>query len=163
MLSVLICLARRSIGSPLDRRRAFRCVVDKHPVQPESVIARLIAADRYHRHAPPGSNLGLQAADEVKQSTSYVARLTSMARKSIFLKSSGSAFTVKSASPLISTSHVSESEALIGALYLLHRISRERRRSAFSALPFNTPNKPLSRCPDWCTMTVLGLLSGRVS
>jgi hypothetical protein len=130
------------LGATIDRKT--RCiedvvldtVVDEHPVQPEPVVACLIAAYRPHPADVLASKLRLQAADKVKQSLCvparyrmhadlvaeprcerrHVARLNSMARKSVFLNSSGSTFTVNSVWPFMLTSYVSESETPIGAL-----------------------------------------------
>src|ERR1700686_5146128 len=61
------------LGAAIDRET--RCiedvvldaVVDEHPVQPEPVVACLIAAHRPHPADAPASKLRLQTADKLKQ------------------------------------------------------------------------------------------------
>jgi hypothetical protein len=114
----IVCLDM--LGATIDRKtRCIEDVVldavgDEHPMQPEPVVACLIAAYRPHPADVLVSKLRLQAADKLKQTlrvppgiactlilspsrganvaTSQVERLNSMARKSVFLKSSGSTF-----------------------------------------------------------------------
>src|SRR5208283_3035334 len=60
------------LGAAIDRET--RCiedvvldtVVDEHPVQPEFIVARLVAAHRPQATCALASNLGLQAADKLK-------------------------------------------------------------------------------------------------
>jgi hypothetical protein len=129
------------LGTPIDgKTRAIEdvvldAVVDKHAVQPEAVVARLIAA-----HCPKVTRalvakLRLQAIDKLKQprfvtaryrmhtdllanrgekvATSQVARLNSIAKKSVSLKPVPPAFMAGSARQFICISYVSESEKLI--------------------------------------------------
>src|SRR5208282_3628665 len=112
------------LGAAIDRETrciedvVLNAVVEKHPVQPESVVACLVAAHRPHPAtplprsfacrrplsssnrfvSPPGiaCTLILSPSRGANVATSQVARLNSMARKSVFLKSWDSAFTVKS-------------------------------------------------------------------
>ena len=61
------------LGATIDRKTrriedvVLDAVVDEHPVQPEPVVACLIAAYRPHPANALASKLGLQAVDELKQ------------------------------------------------------------------------------------------------
>jgi hypothetical protein len=138
----IVCLDM--LGATIDRKT--RCiedvvldaVVDEHPMQPEPVVACLIAAYRPHPADVLVSKLRLQPADKLKQTLCVPARYRMHAdlvaeprcerrhepgraaqlngQKKRILELFGLYFKVNSVWPFMLTSYVSESETPIGAL-----------------------------------------------